>query len=43
MRFSCAEPDERLIQAVGFLKEAVKRTDRVAKYLKENPKYAALR
>ena len=27
LRFSCAEPDERLIEAVAFLKEAVTRTD----------------
>jgi aspartate aminotransferase len=39
IRFSCAEPDDRLVQAVDFLKEAVTRTDRVAKYLEKNPKY----
>jgi aspartate aminotransferase len=39
IRFSCAEPDERLVQAVDFLKEAVTRTDRVASYLVKNPKY----
>lgn len=39
LRFSCAEPDERLVQAVAFLVEAVKRTDRVAKYLEANPRY----
>ncbi len=39
LRFSCAEPDERLVQAVAFLVEAVKRTDRVTKYLEVNPKY----
>jgi aspartate aminotransferase len=39
IRFSCAEPDERLVQAVDFLKQAVTRTDRVAKYLEKNPKY----
>ncbi len=39
LRFSCAEPDDRLVQAVAFLVEAVKRTDRVAKYLELNPKY----
>src|SRR5262249_51526623 len=36
LRFSCAEPDERLDQAVAFLSEAVTRTDRVAKYLAAN-------
>jgi aspartate aminotransferase len=39
LRFSCAEPDERLRQAVGFLKEAVTRTARVQKYLEANPKH----
>jgi len=39
LRFSCAEPDERLRQAVAFLAEAVTRTDRVARYLAANPKY----
>jgi aspartate aminotransferase len=39
LRFSCAEPDERLVAAVAFLKETVKRTDRVAAYLEANPKY----
>ena len=39
LRFSCAEPDERLKQAVSFLAEAVTRTDRVRKYLEANPKY----
>jgi aspartate aminotransferase len=33
LRFSCAVPDERLVQAVHFLAEAVTRTDRVRKYL----------
>jgi aspartate aminotransferase len=39
LRFSCAEPDERLRQAVAFLAEAVTRTDRVARYLEANPRY----
>jgi len=39
LRFSCAEPDERLQQAVSFLAEAVTRTDRVAKYLETHPRY----
>jgi aspartate aminotransferase len=39
IRFSCAEPDDRLRQAVAFLAEAVTRTDRVAGYLKANPRY----
>jgi aspartate aminotransferase len=41
LRFSCAEPDERLVKAVEFLKDAVQRADRVQKYLDANPKYRA--
>src|SRR5205823_3445425 len=39
IRFSCAEPDERLIEAVKFLAEAVTRTDRVKAYLDGHSKY----
>ena len=39
LRFSCAEPDDRLRQAVTFLAEAVTRTGRVERYLAANPKY----
>jgi len=39
LRFSCAEPDERLREAVAFLKEAITRTDRVQRYLNAQPKY----
>src|SRR5262249_3807897 len=39
LRFSCAEVDERLQQAVAFLAEAVTRTDRVQRYLEANPRY----
>jgi aspartate aminotransferase len=39
LRFSCAEPDERIHQAVAFLAEAVTRTDCVDRYLTANPKY----
>lgn len=39
LRFSCAEPDEKLVKAVEFLTEAVKRTDRVNKYLEGHAKY----
>ncbi len=39
LRFSCAEPDERLRQAVAFLKEAVTRTDRARQYLDAHAKY----
>ena len=39
LRFSCAEPDERLREAVAFFAEAITRTDRVAKFLQERPRY----
>lgn len=39
LRFSCAEPDERLVEAVAFLKDAITRTDRVKAYLEKNGKY----
>lgn len=39
LRFSCAEPDERLVEAVRFLADAVTRTDRVKAYLDAHPKY----
>ena len=39
LRFSCAEPDERLHEAVAFLAEAATRTERAAKYLEERPRY----
>jgi aspartate aminotransferase len=39
LRFSCAEPDERLVQAVAFLKDAVNRKDRVNRYLEAHLKY----
>jgi aspartate aminotransferase len=39
IRFSCAEPDERLVEAVRFLAEAVTRTERVQRYLETHPKY----
>jgi aspartate aminotransferase len=39
IRLSCAEPDERLVEAVRFLADAVTRTERVASYLTAHPKY----
>ena len=39
LRFSCAEPDERLVEAVHFLAEAVTRTDRIRAYREAHPKY----
>src|SRR5205085_11293926 len=41
LRFSCAEPDERLAEAAAFLADAVTRADRVRRYLEANPKYRA--
>jgi aspartate aminotransferase len=39
LRFSSAEPDERLVQAVHFFRDAIGRTERVEKYLAAHPKY----
>jgi aspartate aminotransferase len=39
LRFSCAEPDDRLVEAVHFFREAVMRIDRVAAFLSANPAY----
>jgi aspartate aminotransferase len=39
LRFSCAEPDDRLHRAVDFLAEAVTRTDRVQRFLSARPDY----
>jgi aspartate aminotransferase len=39
LRFSCAESDDRLIAAVSFFREAIKRGDRVERYLETHPKY----
>jgi aspartate aminotransferase len=41
LRFSCAEPDERMSQAVVFFADAVTRTDRVKRYLETHAKYRA--
>jgi len=40
LRFSCAEPDERIEQAVEFLPRAIDRRDRVDRYLEANPHHA---
>jgi aspartate aminotransferase len=40
LRFSCAEPDERIDQAIAFLPAALERTDRVRRYLEANPLFA---
>jgi aspartate aminotransferase len=39
LRFSCAEPDERLVEAVHFFADAIGRTDRVKAFLEKNAKY----
>jgi aspartate aminotransferase len=39
LRFSCAEPDELLQEALAFLPEAFSRRDRVAAYLSRHPEY----
>jgi aspartate aminotransferase len=39
LRFSCAEPDDRLVKAVRFFADAVTRTARVAAYLAQHEKY----
>ena len=39
LRFSCAEPDERIAQALEWLPTAVARTDRVARFLSANPQF----
>jgi aspartate aminotransferase len=40
LRFSCAEPDERIDQAMAFLPTALERADRVRQYLAANPQFA---
>src|SRR5262245_14144955 len=37
LRFSCAEPDERLEQAIAFLPDAWSRTERVRAFLEHHP------
>ncbi len=39
LRFSCAEPNDRLRQAIEFLPTAFSRTDRVGAYLDQHPAY----
>ena len=39
LRMSCAEPKERLLEAVEFLAMAVKRDDRLKKFLAERPRF----
>jgi aspartate aminotransferase len=39
LRFSCAEPDERIDQALAFLPDALARTGRVASFLGDHPEF----
>ena len=39
LRFSCAEPNDRLEKALEFIPIALERTDRLASWLDRNPKY----
>jgi hypothetical protein len=39
LRFSCAESNERLRQALDFIPKALARTDRLAAWLGKNPQY----
>jgi aspartate aminotransferase len=39
LRFSCAEPDERIDQALEFLPKALARSARVAAYLEKRPEF----
>lgn len=39
LRFSCAEPNERLQQALEFIPVALSREDRIAAFLEQNPKH----
>ena len=39
LRLSCAEPDDRLLAAVDFMRKAFQREDRVAAYLNDHPRY----
>ena len=39
LRLSCAEPDERLRQAVAFIGEALGRRERIELYLSTHPEH----
>jgi aspartate aminotransferase len=39
LRLSCAEPNDRLQQALDFIPVAISRTDRLAAWLVQNPQY----
>jgi aspartate aminotransferase len=39
LRFSCAEPNQRLQQALDFIPKAIARTERLAAWLEKHPQY----
>jgi aspartate aminotransferase len=39
LRFSCAEPNDRLQQALDFLPKAISKTDKIAAYLEQHPQF----
>jgi aspartate aminotransferase len=39
LRFSCAEPNDRLEQAIAFIPKAIARTDRLEAWLAKNPQH----
>ncbi|HET6880937.1 MAG TPA: hypothetical protein VFI31_12320, partial [Pirellulales bacterium] len=39
VRFSCAEPDDLLEEAIAFLPEAFSRSDRAAAFVSQRPEY----
>jgi aspartate aminotransferase len=39
IRFSCAEPDDRIERAVSFIGEALERSHRIQQYLENHPQY----
>lgn len=43
LRFSCAEPDDRIDQALAFLPVAFERLDRVRSFLDKYPRFALAR
>ncbi|MGE5756636.1 MAG: pyridoxal phosphate-dependent aminotransferase [Planctomycetaceae bacterium] len=43
LRFSCAEPDDRIDQALAFLPVAFERLDRVRRFLDKHPRFALAR
>lgn len=43
LRFSCAEPNDRLQKTLDFLPVALSRTDRVSAYLEKHPKFRLAR